>query len=162
MTRCEEKLQQADDSQFDQKTMDKIVALKDEVESMKRQVDYIEDFGHGLLTDGETFESDVAHIDDDLIGVRTRYQDLENSIGDTIEFLEKATSSVGRFVEELKQTENFVNELEDELDNMAPEGKDLQTLNIQLVEMDRFVGNIDATAKEVCGSSSKIEIILKL
>lgn len=120
---------------------------------MKRQIDLVEDFGHGLLADGESVDSDVSHIETELAAVRTRYHDLENSIEDTLEFLEKATSSVNRFVEDLKNTENFVDELEDELDNMGPQGKDLETLANQVAEMERFVGNIDVTAREVSHSS---------
>ena len=60
-----------------------------------------------------------------------------------------ATAAVSRFVEDLKTTENYVNELEDEFDNMAPPAKDLGTLMVQIDEVARFEENIDATAKEV-------------
>ena len=84
--KCEEKLLVADEAEPDQKTMENLVALQDEVESMKRQMDYVEDFGHALLADGAA--SDVRHIEAALVTARERYDELEGKIGDSITFLE--------------------------------------------------------------------------
>ncbi|OWA54580.1 Dystonin, partial [Hypsibius exemplaris] len=155
LVKCEEKLAVAEEAEPDQRTMENLVALQDEVESMKRQIDFVEDFGHALLADGA--ESDVRHIEEELTSARERYDELENKIGESITFLEGATSAVSRFVDYLKQTENCVNELEDEFDNMAPQGKDLDTILDQIDEVGRFEKNIDATVKEVQDAESALE-----
>ena len=86
MSKSEKKLKEADEVEADQRALDKLTTLQDEVESMKRQIDLVEDLGHGLVADGG--QSDVSHIEADLASVRNRYDDLESKIGESLTFLE--------------------------------------------------------------------------
>ena len=72
-----------------------------------------------------------------------------------------ATVAVSRFVEYLKQTENVVNELEDELENMPPEGKDVETLFAQIDEVGHFKKKIEATVDEVQDADSALNDLVE-
>ena len=95
----------------------------------------VEGQGEDLINDADQLGSDASNIKDTLDNLGDRLKGLTSKLEDKADDLSSAGEAVGAFNEMLKGIANEVGMLDDELNNMGPIARDLDTLHKQLDEV---------------------------
>ncbi|CAM1318721.1 shot (predicted), partial [Pycnogonum litorale] len=157
--RCEDKFV-AGSSGNDAKNLQRMKNLQEEVEGLKKQLDNVKDIAESLIADASPV-TDTSHISKEVNDLEDRFNKLNKGVEGRCADLEAASQLVDEFKDQVKSVNYELTALEEELDNMSPIGRDLDTVNSQMDEIKIFIRKVEKAHEDVAELDRNCKEIIK-
>lgn len=141
----------------DAKSLERMKALLDETEALGKQVDQVKHKGEDLCGAADSLGSDATHIQDEVERLADRYGSLRGKLEDRCHDLEEASQAVNQFGALVKNVGQELSGLDDELDRMAPVGRDVKTVTNQMDQLHSFMSKVDRKGDEINDAKAALE-----
>nr|XP_046919081.1 microtubule-actin cross-linking factor 1-like isoform X6 [Dermatophagoides farinae] len=139
LNRLDDKLNQL--SHKDPKQLEKLESLMDDSKKLADDLDKLKKVGFKIIDEAGP-DADSAPIRDGLKNFDDRYNTLNNNLADRHRSLQKASGAMQKFNNDLSAIQKDLNALEEKLDKMAPIGRKIQVVQMQIEEMKEFNGKL--------------------
>lgn len=147
LQRCEDKLANHDIG--DPKLLDKIKALKEETNNLKKPMQSVRQQASDLVGAAREIGVDAGHLQDDVDVLGERLDHLNAVLDDRCSELQSAATAVQQFNDQVKTLLMDLSSLEQELEAMKPPGRDIKTVTQQLEEVALFIKKINKASDDV-------------
>lgn len=135
LNRLDDKLKQLSDK--DPKQLEKLQGLMDDSKKLADDLDNLKKVGFKIIDEAGP-DADPKPIKDDLNKFDDRYNNLTNDLADRYKDLQKASGALQKFSNDLSAIQKDLNALEEKLDKMAPIGRKISVVQMQIEEMKDF------------------------
>ncbi|KAK8374560.1 hypothetical protein O3P69_016548, partial [Scylla paramamosain] len=160
LQRCGDKLASLDalaGTGKDAKSLERMKALLDETDALGKQVDQVKNKGEDLCVAADSLGSDANHIQDEVERLSDRYGDLRGKLEERCHDLEEASQAVNQFGALVKNVGQELSALDDELDRMAPVGRDIKTVTNQIDQLHSFMAKVDSKVDEINDAKAALD-----
>ncbi|XP_066534474.1 dystonin [Hoplias malabaricus] len=140
---------------YSNKNLTNMKAQQTSLVGAQTQVEHIKSIAQGLVVD----VPDAEGVTDLLLqadSMEKEYSSIRKDVEDTCSTLETKLQGIGQFQNTIREMFTSFAELDDELDSMAPVGRDLETLRHQQVAIQSFMSKLQdlmtntASARDNC------------
>ncbi len=138
LNRLEDKMRGLDSAPRDAKTLDAIRGLLDDANGLDNLYGKVRNAGEDLMGHADHLGSDASNIRDTVGALGDRLGNLKDGLEDRANDLKNAGAAVSEFNDRVKDLNNSISMLDDELSKMGPMGRDLDRLHRQLEEVQSF------------------------
>ncbi|CAL1283114.1 unnamed protein product [Larinioides sclopetarius] len=135
------------DSSRDPKLLARMKALLSEAGDVKRQLDTLKDYVHVLISEASPSVV-TSHITDEVDDLENRHRLLTQKLEDRCHDLESASEVITHFNNKMKDAHLDLNHLEEELDDMAPIARDIDTLTTQINQIKNYLHKLKRSRED--------------
>ncbi|GBM86483.1 Dystonin [Araneus ventricosus] len=135
------------DSSRDPKLLARMKALLSEAGDVKRQLDTLKDYVHVLISEASPSVV-TSHITDEVDDLENRHRLLTQKLEDRCHDLESASEVITDFNNKMKEAHLDLNHLEEELDDMAPIARDIDTLTTQINQIKNYLHKLKRSRED--------------
>ncbi|XP_022258014.1 dystonin-like, partial [Limulus polyphemus] len=133
--------------------------LLGEARDLEKQLDQVKDSADLLITNASP-SSDTSHITQEVDNLDKRHHQLTQKLREQCADLELASSVTSDFNAKLNGVHYDLNALEEELDNMAPIARDIETVQTQLDDIKDFMRRLDRVEEDVKDTSQQAQDLI--
>ncbi|KAF8783432.1 Dystonin like protein [Argiope bruennichi] len=135
------------DSSRDPKLLARMKALLSEAGDVKRQLDTLKDYVHVLISEASPSVV-TSHITDEVDDLENRHRLLTQKLEDRCNDLESASEIIAHFNNKMKEAHLDLNHLEEELDDMSPIARDIDTLTTQINQIKNYLHKLKRSRED--------------
>lgn len=147
LQRCEDKMANHDIT--DPKLLEKIKNLKDESIGLEKPMQAVRLQASDLLGSARGIGVDASHLQDDVDVMGERLDHLNALLDDRCSELQSAATALKQFNEQVKAVFASLSDLEQELDDMKPPGRDIKTVRQQLEDIAMYIKKLGKASDDI-------------
>ncbi|XP_020715281.1 dystonin isoform X17 [Ceratitis capitata] len=133
--RCEDRLAAHDalgGAAKDPKLLERVKAIRDELVKLEKPLTDLKSMAKTISSECQAAGGDGDHLCDDVDGMFDRVSDLNVRLNDRFVELQSAASTISKLNEQIKNFLADLNNLEHEIENLAPPGREVSIIKSQL------------------------------
>ncbi|XP_018791083.1 PREDICTED: dystonin isoform X11 [Bactrocera latifrons] len=138
VSRCEDRLAAHDalgGAAKDPKLLERVKAIRDELIKLEKPLNELKSVANAISLECQTHEGDGNHLCNDVDSMLDRVSDLNVRLSDRFNELQSAASTISKLNDQIKNFLYDLNNLEQEIENLAPPGREVKIVKTQLEEI---------------------------
>ncbi|KAH9415294.1 hypothetical protein DERP_006388 [Dermatophagoides pteronyssinus] len=132
----------------DQKLVDRMKSLLDEAKSLRHNLDQVKTNARELINEIKN-EKSARQIENEVHDAEERYRALLDKLDKKCKNLDALANNVKTFTMKLTEIQNQLNQLEQQLNNMAPIARHPDILHQQMAEIKDFRNDLDKVQQKL-------------
>ncbi|XP_039956883.1 dystonin isoform X11 [Bactrocera tryoni] len=138
VSRCEDRLAAHDalgGAAKDPKLLERVKAIRDELIKLEKPLNELRSVANAISLECQTSGGDGNHLCNDVDSMFDRVSDLNVRLSDRFNELQSAASTISKLNDQIKKFLFDLNNLEQEIENLAPPGREVKIVKTQLEEI---------------------------
>uniref|UniRef100_W4VR42 Putative short stop n=1 Tax=Corethrella appendiculata TaxID=1370023 RepID=W4VR42_9DIPT len=161
--RCEDRLAAHDSlggAAKDPKLLDRVKAIREDAGTLRKPLQALRKLSTDIGVEARSAGGDAEHLQNEVDGISDRIEDLHTRLEDRCGELQSAASAVSQFNEQVKLLGLDLSELENQVDSLAPPGREIKTVLNQIDEVAAILSKLDRTSDRVAQIERAGEILV--
>ncbi|CAH2222202.1 microtubule-actin cross-linking factor 1 isoform X20 [Pelobates cultripes] len=142
------------------KNLENMRTHQDMLQTLDPQVKYLKDLIQGLTEDAPE-GSDVSHLVRQVEAVEQDFENVKQEVNECCSNMESKLQGIGQFHSNVREMFSQLTDLDDELDNMCPVGRDLDSLKSQTEVVHKFIETLQGLKSDIECSEKKCRVMLE-
>ncbi|KAM8975105.1 microtubule-actin cross-linking factor 1 [Pelodytes ibericus] len=142
------------------KNLENMRSQQDMLQALDSQVQYVKNLVQGLTEDAPE-GSDVSHLVHQADNVQQDFETVKQEVNECCLNMESKLQGIGQFHTHVREMFSQLTDLDDELDNMGPVGRDIDSLKSQTEVVQKFIENLQGLKLDIQGSEKKCRDMLE-
>ncbi|XP_063311802.1 microtubule-actin cross-linking factor 1 isoform X18 [Pelobates fuscus] len=142
------------------KNLENMRTQQDMLQTLDPQVKYLKDLIQGLTEDAPE-GSDVSHLVRQVEAVEQDFENVKQEVNECCSNMESKLQGIGQFHSNVREMFSQLTDLDDELDNMCPVGRDLDSLKSQTEVVQKFIETLQGLKSDIECSEKKCRVMLE-
>ncbi|XP_053967044.1 dystonin isoform X22 [Anastrepha ludens] len=162
--RCEDRLAAHDalgGAAKDPKLLERVKAIRDELMKLEKPLNELKSTAKTISLESSTAGGDTGHLSNEVDNMLDRVSDLKRRLSNRFDELQSAASTISKLNEEIKLFLSDLNNLEKEIENLSPPGREVNIVRSQLKDISDIQSKLEHMSNLVNGmersSSSLID-----
>ncbi|XP_054739782.1 dystonin isoform X16 [Anastrepha obliqua] len=162
--RCEDRLAAHDalgGAAKDPKLLERVKAIRDELMKLEKPLNELKSTAKTISLESSTAGGDTGHLSNEVDNMLDRVSDLKRRLSNRFDELQSAASTISKLNEEIKLFLSDLNNLEKEIENLSPPGREVNIVRSQLKDISDIHSKLEHMSNLVNGmersSSSLID-----
>ncbi|XP_049307105.1 dystonin isoform X29 [Bactrocera dorsalis] len=138
VSRCEDRLAAHDalgGAAKDPKLLERVKAIRDELIKLEKPLNELKSVANAISLECQTSGGDGNHLCNDVDSMFDRVSDLNVRLSDRFNELQSAASTISKLNDQIKNCLFDLNNLEQEIENLAPPGREVKIVKTQLEDI---------------------------
>ncbi|XP_041438126.1 microtubule-actin cross-linking factor 1 isoform X6 [Xenopus laevis] len=142
------------------KNLESMRSQQDMLLALEAQILYLRNLIQGLMADAPQ-GSDVSHLVYQAQQVQHDFEMVKEDVNECCENMETKLQGIGQFHTHVREMFSELADLDDELDNMGPVGRDIDSLKSQAEVIQTFLETLQSLKSSIESSESKCRDMLE-
>ncbi|XP_068124927.1 microtubule-actin cross-linking factor 1 isoform X16 [Hyperolius riggenbachi] len=142
------------------KNLENMRSQQDMLQNLETHVNYLKNLIQGLTEDAPA-GSDVSNLQHKAEDVQHNFETVKQEVNECCSSMEQKLQGIGQFHTHVREIFSNLTDLDDELDNMGPVGRDIDSLKSQTEVVQKFLETLQALKSDVEFSEKKCRDMLE-
>ncbi|XP_040280539.1 microtubule-actin cross-linking factor 1 isoform X5 [Bufo bufo] len=142
------------------KNLENMKSQQEMLQNLDTQVQYLKNIIQGLTEDAPK-GSDVSCLLRQAEDVQHDFETIKQEVNECCLNMEQKLQGIGQFHANVREIFSNLTDLDDELDNMGPVGRDVDSLRSQTEVIEKFLETVQALKSDVEFSEKKCRVMLE-
>ncbi|XP_044142353.1 LOW QUALITY PROTEIN: microtubule-actin cross-linking factor 1-like [Bufo gargarizans] len=142
------------------KNLENMKSQQEMLQNLDTQVQYLKNIIQGLTEDAPK-GSDVSCLLRQAEDVQHDFETIKQEVNECCLNMEQKLQGIGQFHAHVREIFSNLTDLDDELDNMGPVGRDVDSLRSQTEVIEKFLETVQALKSDVEFSEKKCRVMLE-
>ncbi|XP_071992635.1 microtubule-actin cross-linking factor 1 isoform X17 [Engystomops pustulosus] len=142
------------------KNLENMKSQQEMLQNLDTQVQYLKNLIQGLTEDAPK-GSDVSSLLRQAEDVQNDFDTVKQEVNECCLNMEQKLQGIGQFHAHVREIFSSLTDLDDELDNMGPVGRDVDSLRSQTEVMQKFLETVQSLKSDVDFSEKKCRVMLE-
>uniref|UniRef100_A0A8C5PE50 Microtubule actin crosslinking factor 1 n=1 Tax=Leptobrachium leishanense TaxID=445787 RepID=A0A8C5PE50_9ANUR len=142
------------------KNLENMRSQQDALKALDPQVHYLKNLIQGLTEDAPE-GSDVSHLVQQVNVVEQDFKNIKLDVNECCQNMESKLQGIGQFNTHVREMFSQLTDLDDELDNMGPVGRDIDSLKSQNEVVQKFLETLQDLKLDIESSEKKCRVMLE-
>ncbi|KAM4701985.1 microtubule-actin cross-linking factor 1 [Discoglossus pictus] len=136
------------------KNLENMRTQQDMLQSLDTQVKYLKNLIQGLVEDAPA-GSDVSDLVNQAEVVQQDFETVKQEVNECCSTMDSKLQGIGQFHSHVREMFSNLADLDDELDSMSPVGRDVDSLNSQIEDIQKFLETLQSLKSDIEFSEKK-------
>ncbi|XP_037953237.1 dystonin isoform X24 [Teleopsis dalmanni] len=127
----------------DPKLLERVKAIREELMNLSKPLQSLKAMAKDICSEARAAGGDAEHLTADVDSISDRIADLQGRLDDRCGELQSAATAVTQFNEQIKNLSANLNDLEHEIENLSPPGREIKVVQKQLDDISKLQNKLD-------------------